>query len=237
MLLFYIRHGEPVYEPNGLTPLGARQAEAVAKRLAAHGLDEIYASSSKRAVDTARPTSELTHKPIVELDWCDEDVIWQELAVKYPDGTKDWLYRDKAACEMFVSDEVYALGDKWYTHKAFSEPRYKSGMERVTRHTREFIKSLGYEYDEMSRTYNAVAPNDRRVALFAHEGFGKAFLSVVTGIPYPVFCTRFEIEHSGVTAIRLDGERHVIPQILQHSNDSHLFKDGLPTRYNNEILF
>ncbi len=34
MLLFYIQHGDPVYDPDSLTPLGFRQAETVAKRLA-----------------------------------------------------------------------------------------------------------------------------------------------------------------------------------------------------------
>lgn len=31
MLLYYIRHGMPVYDPDSLTPLGERQAEAAAK--------------------------------------------------------------------------------------------------------------------------------------------------------------------------------------------------------------
>ena len=47
MLFFYIRHGDPVYEPNKLTPLGQRQAEAVAKRLSLYGLDRIFSSPSK----------------------------------------------------------------------------------------------------------------------------------------------------------------------------------------------
>lgn len=38
MLLFYVRHGDPIYNPDSLTPLGERQAEAVAKRLALHGV-------------------------------------------------------------------------------------------------------------------------------------------------------------------------------------------------------
>ena len=46
MLLFYIRHGDPVYDPDSLTPLGLKQAEAVAKRLALFGIDEIYASNT-----------------------------------------------------------------------------------------------------------------------------------------------------------------------------------------------
>ena len=30
MILYYVRHGDPTYNPDELTPLGHRQAEAVA---------------------------------------------------------------------------------------------------------------------------------------------------------------------------------------------------------------
>ena len=49
MLLFYVRHGDPTYRPDALTPLGTRQAESVAHRLSQFGLDAIYSSSSNRA--------------------------------------------------------------------------------------------------------------------------------------------------------------------------------------------
>ena len=62
MLLFYIRHGDPIYDPDTLTPLGVRQAEALSKRLALFGIDEIYASTSTRAQLTAKPTAELLKK-------------------------------------------------------------------------------------------------------------------------------------------------------------------------------
>lgn len=52
MILYYVRHGDPIYNPDSLTPLGHRQSEAVAKRLALHGIDEVYASSSNRAILT-----------------------------------------------------------------------------------------------------------------------------------------------------------------------------------------
>ena len=32
MLFFYIRHGDPIYSPDSLTPLGRRQAEALGRR-------------------------------------------------------------------------------------------------------------------------------------------------------------------------------------------------------------
>ena len=41
MLLFLIRHGDPIYDPDSLTPLGKKQAEAVAKRLALYGKSKL----------------------------------------------------------------------------------------------------------------------------------------------------------------------------------------------------
>ena len=55
MILYYIRHGEPIYDPDCLTELGHKQADAVSKRLALYGVDEIYSSTSIRARQTAEP--------------------------------------------------------------------------------------------------------------------------------------------------------------------------------------
>ena len=57
MILYYIRHGDPIYNPDSLTPKGQKQAEALAKRFGLYGLDRIFTSDSTRAVQTAKPTS------------------------------------------------------------------------------------------------------------------------------------------------------------------------------------
>ena len=44
MRLLIIRHGDPDYAKDSLTEKGKLQAQALAKRLAVHGLDRIYAS-------------------------------------------------------------------------------------------------------------------------------------------------------------------------------------------------
>ena len=56
MLFYYIRHGDPIYNPDSLTELGKRQAEAVGRRLAAHGMDRIFAE----AIYEAYPHLEIT---------------------------------------------------------------------------------------------------------------------------------------------------------------------------------
>ena len=55
MILYVVRHGDPDYENDSLTPLGRKQAEALVKRFSVHGLDRIYTSPLGRAKMTAEP--------------------------------------------------------------------------------------------------------------------------------------------------------------------------------------
>ena len=112
MLLFYIRHGDPIYDPDSLTPLGLRQAEAVAKRLALYGIDELYASTSNRAILTAKPTSELLKKEIKLLDFCNERYVWDEFAIDDGNGCR-WVFQKTKFRRKLLSAEVTALGDRW----------------------------------------------------------------------------------------------------------------------------
>ena len=61
-------------------------------------------------------------------------------------------------------------------------------------------------------------------------------LSSLLDIPYPTFCTRFDFGHSSVTVIAFgDDEDCSYPKVLQLSNDSHLYAEGILTGYNNCI--
>ena len=68
MLLFYLRHGDPIYNPDSLTPLGMRQADAPEKQLSLYGPDKMLTSSSHRAVLTAQPMCELPDMTPTALD-------------------------------------------------------------------------------------------------------------------------------------------------------------------------
>ncbi|MCR4622962.1 MAG: histidine phosphatase family protein [Clostridiales bacterium] len=237
MLLFYIRHGDPVYDPDGLTELGRRQAEACARRLSAYGLDKIYSSSSERARLTALPTCEILKKDMTLLDWCQESLAWQEFTV-VRGGHRQWIFQAEDTVKLLTSLAVTRLGEDWTEHPDFSSTGAKKGIERVRRHTWEFLSELGYAYDTVSGMYLHTGPSPKRVALFAHQGFGMAFLSTVLCIPYPIFSTRFDTGHTGITVIdfpEVDGP--CLPRCLQMANDSHLYADRLPTNYQNKVLF
>lgn len=235
MLLFYIRHGDPVYHPDSLTPLGKRQAEAVSHRLAQFGLNRIYASSSERAKQTAQPTCELLKTEPVILDWCNESYAYQQLSIA---GTRTWLFQNAEMRRFLNSEEIRRLGARWYCHPAFDGTSYAAGMERIRSETDAFLAELGYRHLPKDCCYRAERPNDDRIALFAHQGFGLAFLSCLLDIPYPIFSTHFDMGHTGMSVIEFaDREGYTVPCMLEFANDGHLLRDGLPTHYQNRLRF
>ena len=236
MLLFYLRHGDPIYEPDSLTPLGQRQAEALAHRLAVYGLDRIFASTSQRAKDTARPTCELLHMEYTELEWANESHAWDDFSVIDAQGEEHWPFESEEYIQLFASYEVRALGRNWNAYPAFRGTKLEKGSRRVDKETDAFFESLGYRHDREQGGYFSSHVNRQRLALFAHQGFGLAFLASLLDIPYPQFCTRFDMSHSGMTVVFFpEKEGFVVPKILQLSNDSHLYREGLPTCYQNKI--
>lgn len=237
MIFFYVRHGDPIYNPDQLTPLGQRQAEAVAKRLATFGIDRIYSSTSGRAQETAQPTCEITKKEKILLDFCHETHAWMEMTCM-EEGRRRWLFDSMRMKRLFVSDEIRTMGFRWYEHPAFKDHDYRAGMERISKGTDELLASLGYEHDHDAHLYHATAPTDERVALFAHQGFGSLFLSCLLDIPYPAFCAHYDLQHTGMTVIEFrTDDGIVIPRLLTFGNDSHLYRDGLPLNYNNRVRF
>ena len=114
---------------------------------------------------------------------------------------------------------------------------FEKGLGRIQKEADALFLELGYRHDEERGGYVAETPTNERVALFAHQGFGLAFLSCVLDIPYNQFCTRFDMGHTGVTVIEFSGKQGdlVIPKILYMANDSHLYKEGLGTKYQNRL--
>lgn len=236
MLLYYLRHADPIYNPDCITPHGERQAEALAHRLAAHGIDKIFASSAIRAQQTAKPTAELCKKEVTILEWALEGTHWAEGTAPNDAGKLRWAMHLPKYKKLFCSDEVRALGKKWYTHEAFANLPLSKGFGRIDSAADAWLAELGYEHDREGNCYRAVRPNDDRVAFFAHQGFGTAFLSSILDIPYPIYCTHFDIGLSSMTVIEfvcIPDTDTVIPKVLTLSNDSHLWRDGLPTRFGN----
>ena len=225
MLLFYVRHGKPTPD-DGLTPLGMRQAEAVGKRIAAHGIDRIYSSPTTRAQLTAQPLSEISLKPVTVLDWCDEVHFSEPLDRGTAPRSDLWK------SGIMHSREMYDLADRWYEHPVFEGTDTKEYILTTQKKLDELTASWGYIHDREKGTYRVEHPNSERIALFAHAGFSTVFTSLLLDIPYPMlhnFCTA----HSSMITIHFPESGDAVrPGLFQWGNDSHLYREGLPTAFN-----
>lgn len=234
MHLFYLRHGEPIYNPNMLTPHGEEQAKALAKRLVNCDLTKIYSSPSNRAMQTAQPTCDALGMEKEILGFTDEHFAYRDFAMLRLDGSgkKCWMFVDPDRKPLLADSEMYKLGFEWYEHPMFEGTNVKNGYLRIAEETDKFLLSLGYDHIRGSGKYRIVKPNDDRIALFAHFGFGLAFLSHVLDIPYPHFTTHVDMCHSGMTVIEFKevGE-YAYPRLLTYSSDSHLYKEGVSRVY------
>ena len=234
MLLFYVRHGDPVYETDSLTEQGFAQAEAVVSRMKRIRPDRIFCSNLHRAYLTAKPTADHFGMDITEVDFLDEKQGYFDMRCEYAPGKYQWAFGIPEYRELFTTPEIRKMDREWYKHPAFADhPTFGVCMERIQKGTDAFLQSLGYRHDHERCAYVAERPNDDRIAVFAHQGVGLVFLAALLDIPYPQLCTHFDMSHSGITVIDFNGDGIVIPKVRQLANDSHLFAAGLPTKYNN----
>lgn len=243
MLLFYIRHGDPIYKPDQLTPLGHRQAESVAKRLAMYGIDEIYSSTSTRAMQTAQPTCEYMKLELKTLDWMHESLANKEMSLPIDEKSRTWCWAHPKYSKILASRAVRDMGDRWHEHPELAQFKLGDSCRRVGGELDRWLAGFGLEHDRERGLYKVNTDvKDKRIALFAHEGVGKIFMSELLDIPFPYYAAHFDMKHSGMTVISFDEGRdgdlggYARARVLTLSNDSHLYRDGLPTNHTSTRL-
>ena len=74
MLIYFVRHADPDYANNCITPLGHLQAQACAQRLVGCGITAVYSSTLGRAQQTADYIGRALDLPVTELDFIPEVV-------------------------------------------------------------------------------------------------------------------------------------------------------------------
>ncbi|MBQ0099138.1 MAG: hypothetical protein KBS91_01150 [Firmicutes bacterium] len=110
----------------------------------------------------------------------------------------------------------------------------EEGVKILDKNIDDFLLSLGYKHDRDRKRFITVEPNEKRVALFAHQGMGLYFLSSILDIPFYQFCIHFDMITSGLTTIEFKNENgYVYPKVVQFSGDGHLYFENLPTGYEN----
>ncbi len=219
MKIYLIRHGDPDYANDTLTERGHREADALVAYLRSENIDQVVSSPMGRARDTARYTAESLGLEVTVEPWMAELSLRADTEVRrsawdipgHSIRNPEYL-RESGAFELIPS---------------LPEPRVREIMEELRRNSDRFLASLGYVRD--GGVYRIEEQSDRRIAVFAHGGFGLSWLSLLLEIPTPLMWSGFFLHTSSVTQILFDERSSDLatPRCLMISALPHLFAASL----------
>ena len=228
MLLYIVRHGHPDYATDSLTERGWLQAEAVGKRLAATGIDQVYASPMGRARQTAEPTCRLLDLPCHIEPWAHE--VQDERLTEEPYGkpvsvtmVQNTYYRENGGIDLPYDRAYEAVG--------FRRSGMKDAVAYIEEGGRDFLERLGYK--EENGVYRILRANEDKVALFCHSIMARAWISTLLHIPIHMMWAGFHYTHTGVTVLefRNNEDGFTAPKCLCYSDMSHLYAHGPDMHY------
>ncbi len=197
MRLYLIRHAEPAYPADALTPEGHRQARALARRLAAEGLDRICSSPMVRALDTARPSAHALGLAIEVEPWTRElEDWWVEGG---PEGEWPAWQVDPATLRTLAADPD-PVG--WTTRPPFDRPALARGFAELQRSSDTFLERHGYRRE--GGLYRSPRPGRQRLAVFCHGGFALTWLAHLLAIPPPLVWAGFTLPPCSVTTVAFE---------------------------------
>jgi len=220
MKIMIIRHADPDYSIDSLTPTGHIEAELLSRKLENTKIDAFYLSPLGRAKDTAEYTLKKLGRTAETCDWLREFPP----RICRPDRQNtvcwDWLPQD------------WTVRDAFYSHKRWAdEPEMvaagvKDAYNRVSAGLDELLARHGYTRN--GRFYKAEKPNEDTIALFCHFGLECVLLSHLLGIsPMPLwhgFCAAPSSVTTLVTEERREGAASF--RVLSFGDTTHLSSEG-----------
>ncbi len=224
MRLYIIRHADPDYERNTLTPAGHLEAQALARRLASHGLDHLYTSPLGRARHTAQYAADLLKiEPMIE-EWTQEIPNWR-VEVEGWGPMPMWDVPGE-----LLRAQPYPTFETWHTMPFWNAATTQEYFASLKAHSDEFLARHGYA--RAGRLYRCERSNGAQVAVFCHQGFGLTWLAYLLDIPPPMVWGGFWIAPSSVTTVLFEerSQNWAAPRCLSIGDVGHLYEARLPVQ-------
>ena len=215
MRLLFVRHGEPDYTNDCLTPTGRTQAEAAAVRLAGEGITEIYSSPNGRARETAECTAGLLGLPVTVLDYMHE-ISWGGEDV--PDKGHPWGLSDR-----MMEEENFDFGHRdWREHPFFAKNAATECYDYVTSRFDRFMEERGYRQEGIR--FYCEGAKDSTIAVFSHGGSGACVLSRLLSLPFPYVLTVFPYDYTSVIILDFPvrNGKYVHPRVELFNDTAHI---------------
>ena len=220
MKIIIIRHAEPDYPNNTLTPQGFIEAEALGKHYDASMFDDIYSSSLPRALLTAQAVVK-GEKEIHVVDWLIEFV--HRVKVGDNDRHLNWDFKPS-----FLKDhpEVYDNRD-YLDCETLKTGNLKEEYEKVINEFDKVIEKHGYKKN--GDFYDVIDGNTKTIVFFCHLGMMSVLLSRLLNIPYTALAQFMCCLPTGVTTVVSEEREKGIAQfrILRYGDLSHLEMENI----------
>ncbi|MBR6322322.1 MAG: histidine phosphatase family protein [Lachnospiraceae bacterium] len=225
MRLIFVRHGDPDYRNDCLTPSGVIQAQNTALRLKDEKITAIYSSPMGRARQTASFTAADHGLPVQvldfmhEIDWGDRDPDTPE-ENRLPMRGHPW----GLGYRLLAENPEYVGSTEWSGHHYFRDNRCMDYYDMISEKFDEFL--AGYGLIRKGGLYICEKPCDDTIALFAHGGSGACMFAHVLSLPFPFVLTGIPYGVCSVSVIDfspLDG-RTVLPRLELFNDMAHVAK-------------
>lgn len=200
MRIWIIRHADPDYEHDSLTPKGWKEAELLAERLKGETIDYCYVSPLGRAKDTAATALKYHRISPVEKSWLREfpPAVPRPVA-ENADICWDWLPEEWAGCDIAYSK------DKWVEFPFFKNTAVYSEYSYVIGEFDKLLAEHGYVWN--GNWYDAVEPNRDTIAIFCHFGLESVLLSRLLGVSPMIVWMHMVAAPSSVTTLTTEERR------------------------------
>lgn len=222
MKLLIVRHGDPDYSIDSLTPRGWKEAEYLAERLAPLTVAAFYTSPLGRARDTASFTLEKQHRTAEVCPWLREfsPSIWRPDVTEHRCISWDWLPQD------WMADERFFQAEHWFENERMAEGEVKKEYDWVTENFDRLLARHGYERE--GRFYRARQSNNDILVFFCHFGVSCVLLSHLLHISPMVLWHGTCAAPSSVTTVATEERREGIAlfRMLSFGDISHLYVHG-----------
>ena len=220
MKIIIIRHGDPDYVHDSLTPRGDKEARLLAEIIGNYNIDAFYVSPLGRAQRTASFSLEKLGAKAETLDWLREfppRIKRPDLSESLSSCAWDWRPADWTKVPEFYDRDL------WYTHPIMEEAHVKEAAIHVHEGLDRLLAKHGYEREGLY--YRAVRPNHDTIALVCHFGVEMVILAHLIGVsPMPLWhgfvasptaITRISTEErvSGIASFRIN-EFGATPHLL-----------------------
>lgn len=226
MRIYLIRHADPDYANDALTPLGHQQAAALAERMRGVKIDRIYASPMGRAQLTATYTAKVKGLSIATLPWTKELGHWrieQDLDER-PGQICPW---DIHGHHVRGADPLPGLDD-WHRWPPLDRPEFKRELDEIVGFSDKLFAEFGYRRER--HLYHFDERSDAQIAVFCHGGFGLTWMAHLLALSLPMVWAGFFLPPSSVTTILMDERCDGVatPRCLGVGDLGHLLVAKLP---------